>query len=1026
MSKIYFPFHCHTTYSLLDSTTLPEEYIKRAKQLSHKAVCFTEHGNVFDWIKKKQMADKAGLKYVHGVELYMTKTLEEKIRDNYHVILLAKNYEGVLEINKLVTIATSPDHMYYRPRITFDEFLGISDNVIKISACLGGVLNKLPESDEYFNSLLDKFDYLEIQPHNVEDQIRYNKKLYSYGKKLIAGTDTHEIDKYKLECRKILMIAKDQSYGYEDNLDLSFKSYDELLEMFREQSSLPEDVIIEAIENTNILADSIENFDLDYSFKYPSNYEDADKELRDEVFKRLKNKDKETIDRVNTELAAFSKVGMSGFILSMTESADYCKDENIPVGAGRGSVTGSYVAYVLGITDIDAIELDTNFTRFVNEGRISLGDIDTDYCPRDRQKVYEYIIKKSGHMKSAYINTYQKLKTKSIIDNVGRALGKDKEELKPIKDGYDILEKKKNKIDKLKEDALISEREYEDLIAEVEKEIENYLSQYEDIFYYYKGLNGAISAVSFHPCGIISSPITLDDSIGLRYHKIGKGKDERYIIVSQNSMKCVDSLNYVKFDILSLKTLQIIKDTCDMAGIDMIKSDSIDINDKDVFMDMIKSPVGLFQMESQSSFECLRKLTPRNLRDIALLNAVVRPSCASFRDRCLDRIKNSNPTEIIDNILIDSYGYLVYQEQIIKFLEIACGFTESEADIVRRAIGKKEKALLDKWMPEIQKGYLKTSDKSEEEALKDFQQFSKVLIDASNYSFSYNHSIAYSMITYMTAYLRYYYPKEFICAYLNNAANEEDIANGTALAKSKGIEIIKPTYKLSKSNYSVSGDKIVKGLSSILYISTNTEEEINKVPDKLSFPEIVKFISEETSINSRQLNILVSVGYFSGFDTIHKQLRYLDLYAKYGGRKILKKEDIAPGTDKLIKMLISKNTFGFSESETRYKINADVLLSNMWNFIKDKELDEAERAKIQINYLKYIQDDDIDKSSIYTVLYNKSKNGTFCIKNENGNSIWVSFASEDEEPKKGDIIFVYNMSDGRKRIVYNYVMLKEA
>jgi DNA polymerase-3 subunit alpha len=341
----YIVYHLHSDLSLLDSCTKFNDYINKAKELNQSAICFTEHGNIYNWVDKKLHCKKAGIKYLHGVEIYLTETLDEKIRDNYHTILIAKNYEGVKEINKIIDISTQEDHFYYKNRISFDEFLNISDNVIKISACLASPLNKvddiihkleeqasiiqqehfncLEENEslvddisqeyhskfnsvysrikklrEYLDALLKHYDYYEIQPHvNSEEQKSYNKKLYDlskkYNKSLICGTDTHSINKYKAECRSILQKSKKIEYSDEDKYDLTYKSYEEIVNMFKQQDCLPEDVYLEAIENTNRMSSSVEDFELDMSFKYPKLYNNElevfNKRIEDFYNYKLKN-----------------------------------------------------------------------------------------------------------------------------------------------------------------------------------------------------------------------------------------------------------------------------------------------------------------------------------------------------------------------------------------------------------------------------------------------------------------------------------------------------------------------------------------------------------------------------------------------------------------------------------------------------------------------------------------------------------------------------------------------------------------
>ena len=268
-----FYYHVHSDYSLLDSATDFKEYVDLVKESGGTAIASTEHGLPRGWISKKLYCDKMGLKFVHGVEIYLTEQLEPKVRDNYHTVLLAKNEAGIRELNKLVSISSDKAHSYYTNRITFEEFLGISDNIIKTSACLASPLNKLSEDNPWYERLLCHYDYLEVQPHNHPDQIAFNQKLARFSKKygipLVAGTDTHSSSKYKAECRNILLKAKRQSYGDEDAFDLSYKTVDELLDMFAVQGALTEEEYFAAIQNTNEIAAACEDFSLDGSIKYP-------------------------------------------------------------------------------------------------------------------------------------------------------------------------------------------------------------------------------------------------------------------------------------------------------------------------------------------------------------------------------------------------------------------------------------------------------------------------------------------------------------------------------------------------------------------------------------------------------------------------------------------------------------------------------------------------------------------------------------------------------------------------------------
>lgn len=572
--------------------------------------------------------DAKGIKYIHGVECYLTEQLEPKVRDNYHTILLAKNYEGVKEINRLCYIASQPDHFYYRPRLSFDEFLGISDNVIKISACLASPLNEwrknyLQYSTSKFADIVLHYDYLEIQAHDFSEQIQFNTFLMDLSSKtgipLIAGTDTHSINQYKAECRTMLQYSKNIDFGDEDTFDLTYKSYDELCAMFEKQG-LDEEVYLEAINNTNIMADSVEDFELDTSFKYPILYGEQDEQI---LLERLREKYKEKIakgiidkshakeygDKIKEELQVFHKVGMGGFMLFMSEMISWCWENDIPIGFCRGSVGGSEVAYISDIIDVDPVVWGTMFSRFCNEHRKEIGDIDIDVSPDQRALVYQYIIDRFGVENTAYILANGTLQSKGAIDDICRALRhkwekehdiytkikEDREKYhaqfgfgdnKPLSDWYYDQTKC---ADKFTEDCPYTLRVADEIKKEFEQDEEATRKKYPEVFYYYDGMLGCIISQSQHPAGIIASPINLIDNYSGFINADGQ-------VVLPINMEEIHEINLVKYDILGLQNIQIIRDTCRLANIPYPKSNEINWNDENVWADMITSPVGIDKM----------------------------------------------------------------------------------------------------------------------------------------------------------------------------------------------------------------------------------------------------------------------------------------------------------------------------------------------------------------------------------------------------------------------------------------------
>lgn len=1045
---------------MLDSATKFQDYIDRAVQLGQTAIAFTEHGNIYQWVAKKMACDKAGIKYLHGVECYLTEQLYEypdanelwreaqsgrneqdakkvlaemmesgkkKVRDNYHTILIAKNYDGILEINNLVSLSNRDDHFYYKPRITFEEFLGISDNVIKISACLASPLNKMSVRHPMYEKLLKHYDYLEVQAHNFGEQISYNCHLAEMSKKygipLIAGTDTHSIDAYKAECRSIMQLAKHIEFADEDSFDLTYKTYDELVEMFRIQGALPEQVFLEAIENTNRMADSVEPFELDISFKYPKLYGNAAEDkavFEDTIRKNFQSKiDEGAIspeqiqnfkDAIKEECRVFDKIDMSGFMLFMSELVTWCKSNGIPIGFNRGSCGGSRVAYVTNTTDINPETWHTVFSRFCNEDRKEIGDIDIDVSPSDRDKVYEYIINRFGQEKTAFILAIGTIKSKGCIDEICRALGvkwnkehqRDergfRKALELLKDnsasvrfgdhpdgcelyhfdengtliiskqfehipGIELVKQFTKEYSKLKEE---NEKIFQKnpWVGKVNTEIKDLFeldeekarSQYPEVFYYYDGLLDVAISQSMHPAGIVASPITLRDHYGTF---LSEGKE-----ILQIDMECVHEAGLVKYDILGLKNIEIIKDTYALIGKPYPKSHEINWNDDAVWNDMLRSPIGIFQFESAFAFDSLRKFKTHSIYDMSLVTACIRPSGASYRDELLQRKPHHNPSPIIDDLLKDNLGYLIYQEDTIKFLQQICGLSGSEADNVRRAIGRKQKDRLEAALPDILEGYCSKSSQPRNIAEEEAKEFLQIIEDSASYQFGYNHSIGYCMIGYLCAYLRYYYPAEFITAYLNNANNEDDIKNGSALAELYGIQIVPPRYGISKDRYVYDKDRnvIAKGINSIKYMNSTVANELYdlaKRSDPKTFMSLLTLMNNETSIDTRQRDILIKIDFFVDFGNVTELSRIASIFVffKNGTAKKVQKDKISGQMlDVVSKYATDKNKNG-TEAKSFTITDMAGLLNECESVIKSLHLPDLDlKCKIQnqIELMGYI------------------------------------------------------------------------
>ena len=970
-------YHCHSEYSLLDSCTKYTDYVDLAVKNGSKALSISEHGKPLNWTEKWNACKQAGLRYIHSVEIYLTETLTEKVRDNYHTVLMARNMDGLRELNSLVSLSCDKDHFYYTNRLTFDEFLGISNNIISTSACLASPLNKLPETHPRYMDLARKYDFLEVQAHNHPEQIEFNKRLAALAKKLgkplIAGTDTHSSTPYKAECRAVLLSAKHKSYGDEDAFDLTYKTYDELVEMFREQGALSEEDYMAAIENTNLLYDMTEDIELDTSIKYPILYgsREADSEKFTETVERkfaeklatgVIPKEQEDAFRtaIEEELRVFRKLKMDGFMLSMSELICWCKEQGMAIGTARGSVGGSRVAYVTDIIDLNPETWHTVFSRFCNEDRVEIGDIDIDCVESDRPAIFQHITTRFGDDKTARVASFGTIQDKGLIDDVGRHLAKKWQEEHPTNKDTDNPWSLPN-------------------MARIKNEFtsdpEKTKNKYPELFYYYDGLVDTKISQSVHPAGMVISPITLIDNFGV----FDKDGDSCLMLDMENIH---DFTGLAKYDFLILKTVQVIRDTCRYLNRPYPKTHEIDWDDEKVWADMIRNPSGIFQFEGAFAFDSLKKFVPKSIFDMSIVTACIRPSGASYRDVLLARQVHKNPSELIDELLKDNLGYLIYQEDTIKFLQQICGLSGSEADNIRRAIGRKQKDRLDKAMPSILNGYCSKSplprDKAEEEA----KEFLQVIEDSASYQFGYNHSVAYCLLGYLCAYYRYYHPIEFITSFLNNAANEDDIRNGTNYASRVGIKVTMPKWGLSKSEYFFDKDKniIAKGLTSIKYMSAGIAEELYKLAKEKSytrFVDVLTGIDEETSLNSRQLDILIKLDFFSDFGNQRELLRIADMFYNMfnaGQAKKLSKDKV-DGTP--LEPIVSKYAVGVTKSGGVAKsytlLDITSILREAEDAVKAVHMDDlSDILKVRnfadvMGYVGYVSGKDEDRRKLYVM-----------------------------------------------------------
>lgn len=1001
----------------MDSCTRFSEYVDLAVENGMRAIASTEHGLPRSWVSKKLYCESKGVQFIHGVEIYLTESLSDKVRDNYHTVLLARNMDGVHELHRLVNLSMQPDHFYYNNRLTFEEFLGISDNIIKTSACLASPLCRLPLEHPLYLELARHYDFLEIQPHNHPDQIAYNRRLYTLsgeiGVPLIAGTDTHSSTPYKAECRSILMAAKGKSYGDEDAFDLTFKTRAQLEDRFHVQANadpakaIPESAWMEAIDNTNRLPELCADFKLDTSIKYPilygSHEADAEKfhevveqKLNDKLERGVIPREQEAAFRssIREELRVFDKLGMGAFMLSMSELISWCKEQGMAIGTARGSVGGSRAAYVADIIDLNPETWHTVFSRFCNEDREEIGDIDIDCVESDRPAIFQHIIARFGQEKTARVASYGTVKAKGIVDEVCRAkmyawnLANGRKRDDVSRDNpyhYDFADKVKAVIPPDFDEAMKSARKKgvktEDIPA-----FREMLKQYPEIFHYFDGLWGVKVSQSVHPAGMVISPVNLIEEYGVFY----KDGDNCLLL----DMEEAHDTGLAKYDFLVLKTVQVIRDCCAMLGKPYPKTNEIDWDDPAVWQDMRRDLTAIFQFEGDYAAQCFKKFGTNSIADMSLVTACIRPSGASYRDQILARKPHHNPSRMIDELLKDNLGYLVYQEDTIKFLQQICGLSGSQADNIRRAIGRKQKDRLEKALPSIMDGYCNKSPQPREIAEQEAKEFLQIIEDSASYQFGYNHSIAYCLLGYLCGYYRYYHPLAFLTSFLNNAANDDDIRNGTEYARKIGIPITMPKWGISRGDYAYDAEKnvIAKGLSSVKYMSAQLADELYAVAHSGKFNSFtdVLYALCDTCINARQLDILIKLDFFSEFGNQRELLRLNGLFTdtfKRGNVKQISKSAI-DGTK--LEPIVKKYAVGVTKSGGEAKkytvFDARAILVEIEDLIKAAgfpDLDELSKMNNFIEamgYAGYSSGREEDRRKLYVT-------DVFPLKRKN-NAVW--------------------------------------
>lgn len=991
----YTVLHLHSDMSNgvtnVDSVTKFQEYIDRAAELGMTALAFSEHGSVFDWHGKKESIEKAGMKYIHAAEFYVTEKIDVdedgnpiKLRDNWHCLLIARNFDGVKEINRLASKSFNrkDGHYYYAPRIEFSDLLKTSDNIIISSACLGGILNRASENiqKQFLDFMAKNKDrcFLEIQHHNVFDQKVYNQKLYNlsktYGLQLVACTDTHSLNEEHADGRKILQLSKNIRFDDEDGWDLTFKSYDELCAAYEKQGSLQKDVYLEAIENTNKIADMVETFEVDRQTKYPHIYDNPDKTFKTKINKAYNNHpylksrypSSQVVKQIREEYDVYKKVGAIDFMLLETYLREWERENDIQCGYGRGSVSGSLIAYALGITQMDSLKFDLNFFRFMNPGRVTNADIDTDYCSKDREKIKYFLLHDRmnlPHIKTSEIITFNTIATKGAVRDVCRAIYSDpytKEESDALNEAS-----QRNGFGGSNSDDGIRKRKYLEIADyicnNIETDEDKMRKEYPDVFKYVDIVSGTIVSIGSHPSGVLVSDREIEADVGLCSLSTSDYP------VSMLDMHGLDDQMYVKLDILGLDNIGVINECCKLANIERLTPDNVNLDDEDVWRSIRDDTTMIFQWESDSAAAYLKRFMSDTvvakakeqsknfsyIKWFSFGNGLLRPACASYRDEVADGIFYDNGFKELNEFLAPEAGRVCMQETIMQFLVKFCGYSSAESDNVRRGIAKKKGT--EQLLPEIERRFIEYSsthyDITKEKCEEVIKPFLQIILDASSYGFSWNHSDAYSCIGYVSGYLRHYYPLEFLTAAFNTFTGKEDkIVSITEYANKIGIKVSPPKFRYSRSGYQMSKEtnSIYKGLESIKFMNAEVSEKLYEFREQHfdSFLDLLEVFPG----NSRQREILIKLGYFEEFGGTLKLLKLCDLYDLYNGKKVLKKDKC-----NLPMELVQK--YATSETAKQYRFEPEAmhnLLREFTKMVPDGEIPLRTRLESEAEYLGYI------------------------------------------------------------------------
>ena len=883
----FIHLHVHTEFSLLDGAIRISNLLAKATGFGMESLAITDHGNMFGAVGFYSQAIKAGIKPIIGCEAYIApgsrkdKSPSPDGQPNaYHLVLLVMDETGYRNLSRLVTLGNL-EGFYYHPRIDMETLREYNAGLIALSGCLKGhvpyflKIGRVEDARRHARQLASIFDhdrfYLEVMANKMPEQIAVNRSLKELAQELslpvVATNDCHYLDKEDAEAHDILLcIQTGKSVDDPNRLRFSNNEF-----YFKSEAEMAVDLdeFPEALDNTLNVAKRC-HYEMEFAqYKYPvfqvsgslSLEEKLEKDVREGLERRLARKEavegslsselkEEYEDRLTYELKTIKEMGFAGYFLIVADFIDYARKSGIPVGPGRGSAAGSLTAYALRITDIDPIKYGLLFERFLNPGRISMPDIDIDFCIKNRDRVIDYVSEKYGRENVSQIITFGTMKARAVIRDVGRSLNMSYAEAdriaKLIPEGINVT----------LDEAIEAEPQL--------KAMEEGTDDERRLLRISRSLEGLTRHASTHASGIVISDRPL-----VEYLPLFRGPNGE--VMTQYTMDQVAQLGLIKFDFLGLKTLTVIQDTVDLIKETtghLVDLDEIKMGDDETFrLTSEGKTTGVFQLESSGMKELLRNLKPGVFEDVVASVALYRPGplgsnmVDDFIKRKHGEIKITFPLPQLEEILTETYGVIVYQEQVMRIAQVLANYTLSEADLLRKAISKKQPKEMARQRERFLAGTAQNSIDSHK-ARHVFELIEKF----GGYGFNKSHSVAYAMIAYQTAYLKAHYPVQFMAALLTEDMGSQDkTIKNIAECKEMGIPILPPDINESQVDFAVVGDSIRFGLAAVKNVGIKAVEAIVDERERNGpFTSLTEFCRrvDKSKVNKRVLEGLIQCGAF--------------------------------------------------------------------------------------------------------------------------------------------------------------------